>query len=398
MPGQRSGCKMLEKGKPVYIEGCEEYREEQLLPLLERAVCRLGVKEMFIGKTVVIKPNLVRKMDPEKGGTTHPVMLRALITLLKKLGANRLIIAESPGGLYNAAHMKAVYEGCGITKAAQGAELNEDYGYGEVKAPKGKKSRVFEVIDPIRNAEVIVNLCKMKSHGMLMQSCAAKNFFGVIPGVKKFEMHARFPKSEDFAGMLCDLNEVLFEGRKILNICDGIVAMEGNGPTNGSPKKAGVVLASENPFTLDLAAAYIMGMEQHPELLAQGIARGYCPESEKELNYAGELPDRYVMKNFLLPDSSKQSALKKLLTLNNGKYAKYLEPRPVIDREKCKGCGECLRSCPQHTILFVKNKQGKNIAEIVRENCIKCYCCQELCPFDSVKIHTNFLIRTVNKL
>lgn len=391
---------MLEKNAPVYIAKCEGYDNcGALETLLDDAVERTCKTEMFQGKNVVIKPNLVRKMDPEKGGTTHPVMLRALISVLKKRGVGKILIAESPGGLYNAAALKQVYEGCGIAKVAAdtGAELNFRCEYGDVKAPAGKKSKMFEIIDPVRNAEVLINLCKMKSHGMLTQSCAAKNFFGVIPGVKKFEMHARFPDSTDFAGMLCDLNEVLYERAKILNICDGIVAMEGNGPTNGVPKRAKVVLVSQNSFCLDLAAAKIMNIGTVPELLREGILRGYCPGEYGELNFIKESLEHFVVTDFALPDSSKSGALKKILTLNGGRYARFLEPRPKIDEKKCRGCGECVRSCPAHTISFRRSRK-KNVAYIEKENCIRCYCCQELCPFDSVRIRTNPLIRMVNKL
>lgn len=391
---------MFEKNAPVYIEGCGHYDPQLLTTLLHRALLCVCKEGTFSGKDVVIKPNLVRKMDPERGGTTHPVMLEAMIGVLKGLGARRVCVAESPGGLYNAAALRQVYEGCGIENAVKnaGGELNFDCGFAEMKAPEGKKSKMFEVINPIKDAEIIVNLCKMKSHGMMTQSCAVKNLFGVIPGVKKFEMHARFPDPADFAGMLCDLNEMLYTDKKILNVCDGVISMEGNGPTNGRPRKTGVVLVSENPFCLDLAAAEIMNIKQNPELLQEGISRGYCPPDRRKLNCPKEKPERFCTEDFELPDSSKSGLLKRVLTMDGGRYARFFEPRPQIDEKKCRGCGECLRSCPAHTIFFVENGQGKRVARIRKEHCIKCYCCQELCPFDSVRIHTNFLIRMVNRI
>ena len=92
-----------------------------------------------------------------------------------------------------------------------------------------------------------IHMCvsKLKSHGMMGMSCAVKNLFGTIPGTIKPEFHFRYPDYNDFANMLIDLNEHL---KACFNIVDGVVAMEGNGPTAGVPKQVGLVLASRNPY------------------------------------------------------------------------------------------------------------------------------------------------------
>ena len=389
---------MFDRNEAVYIGRCTEYDAEKLTVFLTDAIAALGKDGWFKDEAVVIKPNLVRKMDPELGGTTHPAVLEAAVRAVKSFGARSVLVAESPGGVYSEAHLRQNYDGCGMTAAAKkaGAELNFGLGSRELKAPDGKICRAFDVIDPILDAGVVLNLSKMKSHGMLVQSCAAKNLFGVIPGVKKFEMHARFPHTGDFASMLCDLTDALHRDRKILSVCDGIVGMEGNGPTNGSPKRGNVMLVSANPFCIDLACSKIMNMPEPPEMLAEGIARGFCPGTVKELNVLGEDPAAFVLTDFVLPDSSKPSALKKFLTLSDGKYAALFEPRPVVNGKTCRGCGECVRSCPQKTVSM-KKRRGKLVARIGRKNCIKCYCCQELCPFDSVKIHRNILLKIFGK-
>lgn len=391
---------MFSKNDPVYIGSCDDYTEKTLQECLLQAISLLGFKEKIKDRAVVIKPNLVRKMDPALGGTTHPVMLRALILLLWDLGAKSVTIAESPGGIYNTAALQSVYEGCGIGPVARetGAILNFDLSSSTMSSPKGEKTKNFEVIDPIRNADLIINLCKLKSHGMMTLSCAAKNLFGVIPGVLKFEMHARFPKDLDFGAMLADLNEALHSEREILSICDGIVGMEGNGPTSGDPVRLGVVLASANPFNLDLAACGILKMEELPVLVAEGVKRGYSPKTFKEVCYVAAKPESFAVSSFKLPDSKKKSALQRVLTLDGGRYARFFEPRPVINKKDCRGCGECVRSCPQKTIYLYTDKKGKKKAKIKADHCIKCYCCQELCPFKCVDIVKSPLIDLVNRL
>ena len=390
---------MLLKNLPVYIERCTEYDEKMIEALLQSAFLNLGFEEKIRGKRVVIKPNLVRKMDPEKGGTTHPVMLRALICLLFKLNAGSVTVAESPGGVYNPTALGSIYGGCGIASAAKeaGAELNYDCSYGELCYPEGKKVRSFQIISPVLQADTVIDLCKLKSHGMLTVSAGAKNLFGTIPGVLKFEMHARFPDSTDFSDMLADLNGALYSGKEIICICDGIVGMEGNGPTSGLPRRMDVVLVSANTFNLDLAAEAILGLKAHSALLSRGIERGWCPDDWQALSYPCQRPEELAVKDFLLPDSERKSTLQRVLSVRGGALARFFEPRPVIGRD-CKGCLECVRSCPQGTIGVRTLKNGRKKAKIDPEKCIKCYCCQELCPFGCVEIVKNPLIALANRM
>ncbi|MBR2460492.1 MAG: 4Fe-4S binding protein, partial [Clostridia bacterium] len=70
---------------------------------------------------------------------------------------------------------------------------------------------------------------------------------------------------------------------------------------------------------------------------------------------------------------------------------RFLEPRPVIVKSKCVGCGECARACPQKAIT-VKNR----LARIDKSSCIKCYCCQELCKIQAVKVHRSFILKLIH--
>ena len=118
-------------------------------------------------------------------------------------------------------------------------------------------------------------------------SCAVKNLFGTIPGTLKPEYHFRYPDPRNFADMLVDLAGFV---RPRLSICDAIVGMEGNGPTAGTPRNIGAVLAAENPHALDLACAHIIGLRAGdvPTLVA-AQARGYIPAEAGALSIAGTL-------------------------------------------------------------------------------------------------------------
>lgn len=88
------------------------------------------------------------------------------------------------------------------------------------------------------DADVIVDLAKLKSHALTKFSGAVKNYYGTIPGLQKVETHARFPDYGDFGSMLCDLCAYFAGNKPTFSVLDGIVAMEGNGPTGGEPEGA----------------------------------------------------------------------------------------------------------------------------------------------------------------
>ncbi len=371
------------------LRACDDYNREQLSATLRLMADDLGLsKDAFRGKKVVVKPNLVAPMKPDEAATTHPVFLAAVLDLLHEYEAEDISIAESPGGLYSEAVLKHAYKVTGIDIAEScGARLNYDTSAAIVNYKDGKVCHAFNIITPIREADVLVDLCKLKSHSLTEMSCAVKNFFGVIPGIEKFEMHSAFPEIDAFSEMIVDLCSLLTETHEVLAICDGIVAMEGNGPTGGKPKKVGTVLMSGSPFCLDTVAARIIGCEGRVSILKASAARGKCPESADAVDIRGTAVDELIAKDFRKPDTD-SGFLNKLPNFLGGRFAKAFSPKPAIDPKKCVGCGVCARSCPQHTITIQEIK-GKKRAVIDTSKCIRCFCCQELCPFHVVKIRKN---------
>lgn len=341
------------------------------------------------GMTVVIKANLVSAMKPEEAATTHPVLLCALCDLLRERGAGEIIIGDSPGGLYNSAHLNKVYNATGMHDCeAHGAVLNTDYTQSEARFPEAKVCTGFTYTTYLDRADVIINFCKLKSHGMMAMSCAAKNIFGVIPGVTKPEYHYRFPSYEDFADMLVDLDEYF---HPTLSIADAVVGMEGNGPTAGTPKRMGALLASHSPHTLDMVAAKLIGYTpfEIPTLEA-ARRRGLVPDSVDEVKLFGDL------EALLVPDFEKVVERRSLGFWGSSKnpfksalgkiVSKILETRPVLKKDMCVGCGVCANICPAKAIVI---KDGKAIID--RGKCIRCFCCQEFCPKSAMKVKRTFI-------
>jgi ferredoxin len=225
-------------------------------------------------------------------------------------------------------------------------------------------------------------------------SCAAKNIFGTIPGITKPEYHYRFPNHKDFANMILDLDEYFHPA---LSIVDAVVGMEGNGPTAGTPRKIGCLLASRSPHTLDMVAARIIGLEvENVPTLTAARERGLIPDSIEELTVHGSYAP------FVIPDFEQVVEHRSIRFAGDGKslgkrlFSKLagavLRTKPKLDEKLCVGCGVCANICPAKAIV-IKNKK----AVINRKTCIRCFCCQEFCPKSAMKVKRTMLSKLVQK-
>ncbi|MDD4003816.1 MAG: DUF362 domain-containing protein [Elusimicrobiaceae bacterium] len=375
----------------VSIEKAAGYDRQIILDTVRKSFANLGGVEKFIkpGMTVVLKPNLVLGKTPETAATTHPELVRAVGQIVRQAGA-RAVLAESPGGPYTPQRLKAVYTTTGMTGAAQdaGIELNYDTSSRKLDNPAGKYLKKTEIITPLAEADVIINLCKLKTHGQMVYTGAAKNMFGAVPGILKAEYHMRMPEYDRFADTLID---IFLSVRPALSIMDGVVAMEGCGPTAGTPRQAGLILASEDAFALDLSAAAIIGAEPDAiPMLRQARLRGLAPQSLDAITFPAETPETVRVRDFVIPqldhlravDFLKNNALLSALS-------EKLRPYPVFTGQ-CVKCGDCVRACPVSVIRMGKNRPCADLGK-----CIRCFCCQELCPAKAVKMERHPLARAL---
>ena len=183
-------------GEKVWLSRCGGYGPEKLLRQVEELFTALGVwEEIRPGMTVVIKPNLVMTSKPEAAIATHPSLVAAVGKCVQKAGA-QVLIAESPGGPYTPAAIKAVFRGCGYTDMAQecGFTLYTECKSREVTLPGAKRCRQLSVVEPFLTRDYLIDLCKLKTHSMVGFSGAVKNLFGTVPGLQKPELHCRFPE------------------------------------------------------------------------------------------------------------------------------------------------------------------------------------------------------------
>lgn len=368
----------------VCIDRIDEYDVEKIKAVLLKQFASLGGVEKILekGKNVVVKPNLVIRKNPDAAATVNPAVVEAVCSIFTDAGAD-VVIAESSGGLYNQAVMNMTYKTCGLAKAAEnsGAKLHDDFSEITLYREENELCRAFSVIAPIAKADVIIDLCKLKTHTIATMSGAVKNLFGVIPGIQKVEMHSRFSEVKDFCNMLVDLALTV---KPTLSVMDAVDAMEGNGPTAGKKTHFGAILSSFSPFALDVVAAEIAKIPfEKVYTLTEAERRGIMKADIEEVEVIGEL----VEKQLKLPDTA-DTVLTSLSTIFGGRLRKYLEPKPVINKKLCRGCGECVKNCPMKLITL---KDGK--PQINRDGCIHCFCCHELCRFHAVDIKKPFVAK-----
>ncbi len=379
----------------VSIVRCESYEPSLVKKALTEAIESVGGLDFVkSGMTVAIKTNLVSGMAPEAAATTHPQMLCELVKLLLERGA-RVIVGDSPGGLYTAPYVNHIYKAAGMREVeAAGAELNGDFSQKQAKYEEGRVLRDFTYTAYLDKADVIINFCKLKTHGMMGMSAAAKNMFGTIPGIMKPEYHYRFPNHADFARMIVDL-DCYFDAA--LNICDAVVGMEGNGPTMGSPRQLSAVLASKNPHALDLVAAKIIGLskEEVPTLEA-AFERGLIPATADEVDVCGD-PGEFSVTDYKNIPAHGSVEFGKNSDKFFGKAVKLLtgaalRSRPYVKKRECVGCRVCDNICPAKAITM---KDGKPVID--RQKCIRCFCCQEFCPKGAMKVKRTLIAKLLTK-
>lgn len=379
----------------VSILACPSYDESVCAEALLQVLAPLGGLEWVRpGMKIVIKANLVSFMKPETAATTHPVLLCALTKLLRQRGAE-VIVGDSPGGLYNSAYVERVYKATGMYQVeAAGAVLNRNWEQKAAQCPESVVAKNIQYTAYLDEADAIINFCKLKSHGMMGMSNAAKNLFGVIPGTMKPEYHFRYPDPKDFARMIVDLDEYF---KPVLSITDGIVGMEGNGPTNGTPRQIGMLAASKSPHKLDLTCAKLLGLKREDvPTLEAALERGLIPQRAEELEVAGDLDA------FVIPDFENVKTLNSILFRDMGgrglgpifgEFAKKaLCSVPKVKKDQCVGCGKCGDICPAKAIV-IKDKLPK----IDRKACIHCFCCQEFCPKGAMKVHRPAIAKLLNR-
>ncbi|MCX7029737.1 MAG: DUF362 domain-containing protein [Spirochaetes bacterium] len=348
-----------------------------LRPLLAPGASANGAPAAPGTGPVLLKPNLLAAVPPEEGVTTHPVVFAETARALRERGYD-LAYGDSPGFGHR---LGPAARRCGLAAEADrlGIPLADFEQGADVHWPKGVVHRQFHVARSVLGARALVNLPKLKTHGLTTVTGALKNTFGVIPGFRKAEYHVTHPDLEGFSRMLADLNGLVRSG---LVVMDAICAMEGNGPRGGTLVPLGLLIVSDDAVAVDAVACRIMGIDaDRVPVLRMAEEAGIGCASGGRIEIRGDPIEGFAGRRFALPPVHIARKMPGFLF----RAAKGLMvPKPSIVVSRCRRCGECVKACPVRPKALSQEPGAVPRYEFGR--CIRCFCCQESCPHGAVEI------------
>ncbi len=365
-----------------------DYRPEGILAAMRRLLAPLGGMGRFVarGDQVLLKPNLVFGRHPDRAVNTHPEIVRAAATLAFEAGAGRVALGDSPG--FGAARSAARAAGYLPVAEELGIEIVEF-----TPTESLSRERAFarlEVARELLEADAIINLPKMKTHGQMLLSLAVKNLFGAVPGARKLQWHYR--AGRDRLLFARAINEIALAVKPRLNILDAVTGMDGMGPSAGRARPVGFLAAGGDPWAVDAAVMDVLGLER-TLLFTLAAAREHGPRAWEAVRLLGDGPEGLRPADWDIPElvtlQMHGGFIERRLPALAAWLRARISPRPVPGK-KCTACGHCVAICPAQAMRL---ENGKVVID--ESLCIRCYCCHELCQFEGMDIASGGLLARV---
>jgi len=321
------------------------------------------------GKTVLLKPNILGAMPPERHVNTHPAVVRAAVEAAERRGAARVLVGDNSGMRAYGSNEHAATV-AGIREAVGDRYVN--LGASPVPTPvQSAFADRLAVSREVLECDVLVSLPKMKTHVATAITGAVKNAYGHLVGGEKTRLHRLAQGAEAFARAVVDVFEIRPPD---LVVMDAVVAMEGQGPSGGRPRPVGRVLASTNAVALDTVMAAMMGLAPRAvPMLREAERRGLGPADLAAVELDG--PFRRV-------PGFKTPAVGQGLGTWVSRLATYvLVTRPVVRPKRCVRCGSCVAACPVEAVTMTDRGPVIDYGR-----CIACFCCHEMCRYGAMDL------------
>lgn len=339
------------------------------------------------GNKVLLKPNLLAIKRPEAAVTTHPSIVTAMCELIKEAGAFPIvgdasgITRPDPTATAEALKLSGIEEAA-LKAGAQVINFEID-DFKKVDIQNSKEFSSLHIAKAIIDADVIISLPKLKTHELTLYTGAVKNFFGVIPRKERKAAHF-LARPDRFSDAVIDIYSFV---KPHLAIMDGVVGMEGDGPSAGTPIYVGVIMASYDCVSLDIVASELVGFNPmdiptnkaaldrgfgtvHPEVVGTALSK--------------------VKVNFKKPTGGIAALIPAVI---RGPLLKQFTVRPFINTTMCVLCKACVLNCSVNAI-----EETDGALKIDDKKCIQCFCCRELCPEHAVEAKKSFLLELMTKI
>jgi uncharacterized protein (DUF362 family)/NAD-dependent dihydropyrimidine dehydrogenase PreA subunit len=384
----------------VSLVKCKDYIYPRVEEAVRRSIDLIGGLSQFVKNNdkVLLKVNLHSARYPEDAVTTHPSVVKALIRLIKECGGIP-IVADSPATFSIRDNSDVTLEKCGIKAVANEEKVDAfQFGRGGFVKKDLEGSRYFKHIFIAKSAleaDVIINIPKLKTHITAFFTGAIKNMFGTVPRGIREQVH-RLAYPEGFNEAIVDIFAAI---RPQLSVMDAVIGMEGNGPNyGGRPRRVKAILASIDSVALDAVASTIIGYcKGEIPTISIAAQKGLGNESFEDIEIVGEdIKEMEVTFSKPISYQAIQSLrlpyIGRLLRKGSILSRYFKEAKVDIKKEICTICGNCEERCP------VKAIRIETHPKVDQRRCIKCYCCYELCPEGAVVLKRNKFSKLIRLL
>ena len=367
----------------VVLVRCADYDERAVGTAIDQAVESIGGWDRYVrpGQTVLVKPNLLTDTDPDAAVTTHPEVVRAVIRAVKTRGAV-CRVGDSPSSVLK---LERVWERTGMRQVCleEDAELvSLEQGGAEHVETDGM---AFDIARPVLDADVVINLPKVKTHVLTSLTCAVKNTYWCVPGLQKTGLHRQYFHAGRFSRVVA---AVYARVRPALAIADGVVGMDGDGPSSGRVVPFGFIAASSDAVALDTCMCRLLGIDLRAVPYLGYLERAGIGETAPErIAVLGESIEALRPPRVDLPNTLGVRLIPQWLVSVGGRFV-WSRPRFT---DRCVQCGLCVKTCPVGALGL----EGSAKPLLDRRRCVECCCCHEVCPCKAVDMEISPAVRMV---
>jgi uncharacterized protein (DUF362 family)/Pyruvate/2-oxoacid:ferredoxin oxidoreductase delta subunit len=359
----------------VAAVACPDYNPERLDAAVSDAITASGGLPPSItpGSSVLIKPNLLTAKPPEQAVTTHPDLVAALVRFLRRNGIDRIVVGDSPAGLYS---WEELWEKTGYTEMARREKIRL-VPFEEIHRVDFPGAGILPITKVWNDVDAVISVPKLKTHTLTKMTAAVKNSYGLIVGGAKSGLHGRYPSPRQMGEFVGRLHHLLKPDYVLM---DSIVCMEGDGPSDGTPARVGVLLAGTDAVAADSMACRVYGYapEDLP-YLAIAAKEGPGIADRTRITATG---NGWDIVNSIRLKRSRSDFLHRFPGWLFGLGTRFLLCKPEICPTACVRCGKCAAVCPGNAI----EKHSDSTYRIDPKRCVLCVCCMEACPCHAVSM------------
>ena len=352
------------------------YDDDTIRSVVHEMLSTTDAPVIDTGAHVLIKPNFLAPATPEQALTTHPLIVRAVAEFVLEKGAH-VQISDSPA---MGSFAKLIKKG-GYADALSGLEVTLKPFQETVAVDVGDPFGTIDVARDAIEADLIINIAKLKTHAQMLLTLGVKNLFGCIVGLKKPEWHMRTGVDRHMFGrLIVSIHEAVAPAYTIV---DGVLGMQGQGPgKSGTPRELGVIVGGRSAHAVDHVICLKVGLD--PDLLETQKNAREMGVYDGCVHINGDLD---ILDDFQFPELGS-------LTMGPDYLGRFMRrfviQQPRSDNRVCKLCGECWNYCPAQAISYTDRG-----IYFDTDTCIRCYCCLEVCPHAAIRAHTPMLGKVV---